>query len=195
MLDLSNNPIVPKFRIWNPPVPARYADAKWDDVAENTRSLFLACRETRKGLYLYGGVGSGKTHTAYALYRSAMKVGLRTKADQQAIPRFWNTTELFRELRADAYREREEKKFVENELMELEGILFLDDVGSEKVTDWVLETFYLVVNKRYNEMLPTIYTSNYGIRELSERLGDRVASRIYESSVLVKMDGVDRRLK
>ena len=37
----------------------------------------------------------------------------------------------------------------------------LDDLGAERLTDWVEETMSLIVNTRYNERRPTIFTSNY----------------------------------
>jgi DNA replication protein DnaC len=168
-------------------VPARYEKAKYEDVPENVRVLFEHIRKTRRGIYLYGGVGTGKTHCAYALYRSTYeKIG--------ANGRFWNVTELLREIRKDMERDKYDKRRVEEDLMDFRGILFLDDIGSENLTDWVLETFYLIINKRYENMLPNIYTSNYNLEELSERLGDRITSRLIESCDIVHMEGEDRRL-
>ena len=51
-------------------------------------------------------------------------------------------------------------------------LLVLDDLGAEKTSEWVEETMNLVVNTRYNERRPTIFTSNY---EDSARRGRRSA--------------------
>ena len=40
-------------------------------------------------------------------------------------------------------------------------LLVLDDLGSEKPSEWVEETMNLIVNTRYNERRPTIFTTNY----------------------------------
>ena len=40
-------------------------------------------------------------------------------------------------------------------------LLVLDDLGAEKTSEWVEETMNLIVNTRYNERRPTIFTSNY----------------------------------
>ena len=37
----------------------------------------------------------------------------------------------------------------------------IDDIGSEKVTDWVLETLSYLVNHRYEHLLPVALTSNH----------------------------------
>ena len=40
-------------------------------------------------------------------------------------------------------------------------LLVLDDLGRERPTDWVEETMTLIVNTRYTESRPTIFTTNY----------------------------------
>lgn len=168
-------------------IPQRYKNVKYEDVRGDIREKFERMSTTRKGLYIYGTVGTGKTHTAYALSESAKeKTGLSA--------RIYNTTELFMDMRKDINREPAEKKNLDKELMEYEGILVLDDIGAEKLSDWVFETFYLILNKRYNDMTPTIFTSNYSIEELSQRIGDRTTSRIVEMCDIVRLDGKDRRL-
>ena len=49
-------------------------------------------------------------------------------------------------------------------------LLVLDDLGAEKTSEWVEETMNLVVNTRYNERRPTIFTSNY--EDLPDEEGD-----------------------
>ena len=39
-------------------------------------------------------------------------------------------------------------------------LLVLDDLGAEKTSEWVQETLGLVVNTRYSERRPTIFTTN-----------------------------------
>lgn len=167
-------------------IPARYEKTKYDDVPMEIRSLFEKIPQTRRGIYIHGDVGTGKTHIAYSLARQSHEMKIMTM--------FWNMTELLHEIRGDFDRPYAEKSRVSGDLMSFKGLLFLDDVGSEKVTDWVLETFYLVINRRYNEMLPTIVTSNFPISVLSERIGDRIVSRIVEMCDVVELIGHDRRI-
>lgn len=65
--------------------------------------------------------------------------------------------------------------------------LILDDIGTSKTTDWVLEQLYLLINYRYEMKLTTIYTSNYSLDELGEKLGDdRIPSRIQADCKIIK---------
>ena len=41
-------------------------------------------------------------------------------------------------------------------------LLVLDDLGAEKPSEWVEETMNLIVNTRYNEKRPTIFTTTPG---------------------------------
>lgn len=168
-------------------IPARYENSSYADVPAKLKKLFEAMKDSRKGLYLHGDVGTGKTHIAYALLKEWEAKGGR--AD------FWNTSELLQDFKDEYDRDAFSKKHTFDRLMDSKRLLFLDDIGSEKVTDYVLERFYLLVNHRYNEMIPTVFTSNLSIGQLAEKIGDRIASRIVELCDVVPLTGEDRRLK
>lgn len=169
-------------------IPERYSEAKYEDVPESIRTLVKAMRESKRGIYIHGGVGSGKTHIAYAVARKWNEVTGRA-------PHFWNTTELMQEIKDDFDRDAYSKKHTLENLMTTESLIVLDDIGVEKVSDWVLERFYLLVNRRYNEMRPIIFTSNYTPADLADKIGERTVSRIVELCEVVKVDGIDRRLQ
>lgn len=164
-------------------IPKRYEKAKWDDIPNIIRDR-VSATQLEKGFYIYGPVGSGKTHVAYALYKRIVE----TKRSVW----FWNVTDLIHELKLDI--DRREKLYIGEGILGFEGILILDDIGAERPTEWVAETLYLIVNKRYNAMLPTIFTSNLPVSDLGDKIGDRIASRIVEMCEIIKLDGGDRRL-
>ena len=80
-------------------------------------------------------------------------------------------------------------------------LLILDDLGAEKPSEWVEETMNLVVNTRYNERRPTIFTSNYedlpdeagDPQSLKARVGFRIHSRLHEMCEFLEYDGADYR--
>lgn len=178
-------------------IPERFKNAKYEDVPSQIRKLYERMPETRRGLYIHGAVGTGKTHFCYGIKQNYDQPHHNTPdgyhPGRSSI--MWNMTELLRDMRQDFDRSAYDKTQVEEQIMEFQGLVILDDVGSEKITDWVAETFYLIVNKRYNEMRPTIFTSNLNLQDLSERIGDRTVSRIVEMCDTVELIGADRRLK
>ena len=79
-------------------------------------------------------------------------------------------------------------------------LLVLDDLGSEKTSEWVEETMNLIVNTRYNERRHTIFTSNYEDTPddsdpecLKARIGFRIHSRLHEMCEFLEYDGADYR--
>ena len=80
-------------------------------------------------------------------------------------------------------------------------LLVLDDLGAEKPSEWVEETMNLIVNTRYNERRPTIFTTNYEdvpddgeIDALKARVGFRLHSRLHEMCEFLEYDGGDFRM-
>ena len=86
-------------------------------------------------------------------------------------------------------------------------LVVLDDVGTEKPTEWAVNRLYLIINDRYNANKPLIITSNYTSKEIEERLnnptdaktagvtGSRIVSRIAEMCKVLTIRGEDRRVK
>jgi DNA replication protein DnaC len=65
-------------------------------------------------------------------------------------------------------------------------LLYIDDLGSERHTDWVVEQLYALVNERYENQRSVLVTSNAradagaGLQELEEQIGSRTVSRLVE---------------
>lgn len=168
-------------------IPIRYQNAQYETVPQDIRDRFEKIRDTRRGLYIHGPVGTGKTHIAYSLKKHWDEKGRSSL--------FKNTTELIRSIKNDFDKKLYDRDREEQDIMESKGLLFLDDIGSEKITEFVAETFYLIVNHRYQEVLPIIFTSNLPIADLAERVGDRTASRIVEMCDVVELVGDDKRME
>lgn len=139
--------------------------------------------ETGGWLFLYGPAGVGKTHLVVAILQ---KIWPR-------MPIFYPVPELLLHLRSCLREQTEEEAILP---FKNAPVLILDDMGVEKITDWVRQAFYVILAHRDREELPTIFTSNLSLDELEERIGDdRITSRIAGSAKIVKMEGADYRLK
>jgi DNA replication protein DnaC len=83
-------------------------------------------------------------------------------------------------------------------------VLVLDELGAQKPSDWVRDQVAYVLNYRYNENKVTIVTTNFldydsdeskpgRADSLTQRIGPRIRSRLFEMCKTVKMDGKDFR--
>lgn len=170
----------------------------------------------KRGVYIYGGVGSGKTQLAVDLisqYAQACKkeivvgeeeeykddiVVFKDKTALTFDPKlfyFFNVPALLikiRSLFSDSANETLDQLLSDLDQYEY---LILDDLGAEKPTEWVLEILYVLVNNRYENLQKLIVTSNKSPQEIAEVVGDRIASRLREMCKTVKMTGEDQRQK
>ncbi|MFJ8602260.1 ATP-binding protein [Streptomyces shenzhenensis] len=185
---------IPALQAAQDRIPARYQVAVADHpaVAAWVRGIARAGRPGPEGapgiaqgrsLLIVGTTGTGKTHQAYGAVRSLLLAGVRLR---------WKATtaaDLYAELRPRPGHDGE------RELMDLARcpLLIIDDLGAAKNSEWTEEITMRLVNRRYNEMLPTLVTTNLGMADLCAHIGDRVASRLSEMSDKVILDGPDRR--
>jgi DNA replication protein DnaC len=160
---------------------AARARMKVDEYLENWEEN----REAGRGLYFCGGVGTGKTHLAVAVMQEIIR--------RKRVPSLFVTIpELLDNLRG-AYNDPARDLDEWMDAVKNADLLILDDLGSEKATTWVQERLFVIVNHRYREALPTIFTSNIGPEALPSQLGQRTASRIIAMCEGVELEGADYR--
>lgn len=170
-------------------VPRRYwaAEADRPEFAEYIASF---AGNGGAGLYIHGGVGAGKTHAASAMARLFAEAGYDV-AFTTAKGMLERVKATFDEGGTEAAVARYAKC----------DVLVLDDLGKEDATEWSVGTVFSVLDARYEDMRPTIVTSNYAPGALADRLarrGERVtaeaiASRISQTCRTVYLGGRDRR--
>ena len=158
--------------------------------------------DKRPGLLLIGEVGCGKTHLAVAALREIMAKGFEGL--------FCNYQTLLNDIKA-GYDPASNSSNREAYRTALESeLLLLDDLGAHRITDWVEDTINSIVTYRCDNRKPLIATTNMpdadagsvtvqrsGLdkpeyrRTLSEQIGKRARSRLFEMCTVIRMPLVE----
>ncbi len=204
-------------------IPLRYQNCSLDNFKseQNSKQNFAFRYASRlvmdypavdRGLLFMGSAGVGKTHLAVAILKGLIAKGFACL--------FTESGSLLKQIQ-DSYNpiSKSSEMRVLAPVYQAD-VLALDELGATVPTDWVRDTMYQIINKRYNDKKLTIFTTNYldepriektrepnstsrtfsskanpdRIREpLEDRIGVRLRSRLYEMCHEVVIEGEDYR--
>ncbi len=126
-----------------------------------------------KSLYLYGIYGSGKTTFAYAVITQVM-INLQRKGY------FWPMwvsaksfdNQLLQAIKADGGDEWIMEKYSETDL------LYIDDIDKISPTARCASQLFEIINRRMDNNLPTIITSNCDVSDFGKLFDGSLSSRM-----------------
>ena len=185
----------------------RYKDTTFDKTdlkrPEDFQRAFQRCQkycqipdqalEQGYGLYIYGESGLGKTHLTACMCNELM-----SQMRQCLFTNFFEISKLIR----STWNGNADAANVINRICDVD-FLFLDDLGTEVLTkngedNWLQGQVFDIINKRYNNKKPTIFSSNYSMNELITERGmmKKTVDRIGEmSTAMIKLTGESYRRK
>ena len=162
-------------------IAKKYAE-EWENFkAEGTGIIFI------------GKYGTGKTHLAFAIANHLLNKG---------IPVVYETLINLMEKLKFGYEKNSDLGYYEIIKLYCEcDLLIIDDLGKEKLSEWVLEKLFQIINTRYENMLPILITTNYNEKEIIKRLSynndgiaaESLVSRLNEICLEVDMNFEDYR--
>jgi len=180
-------------------VPGLYADASIEnfrqdlfkeirsnqalhDARNNAIRYITAFSQYEKegiGLYIWSKVkGSGKSRLASTISNELTEQGIRNRFASASsmlseIQQSWNDKSL------------SEKRIIDSYIKP--RLLIVDDIGAKSGQNWMDEKFFQIIDARYQQGKPTIFTSNYSPENLpfDARIQDRICD--IERFVQIKM--------
>lgn len=123
--------------------------------------------KTNQGIYLYGGSGIGKSYMMVALCNEFIHIRNKKVA-------FVSCRIMMEKLRDKVINDKESYLSLMDKLKNTD-ILVLDDLGSEKITDWSKdEVLFDILDSRSKSNLFTFVTSEFSLSELEELYGGKI---------------------
>ena len=157
----------------------KYPDSQLSKLAHDfVRRWREFYRANGVGLYIYGGVGVGKTFYASCIANEIAKVyGGTVKA--------LSITMVLNELFSTEEKAQYITRLVNHDL------LIIDDLGTERRTGYTTEQVFSIIDERYKTKKPLIITSNVPYSALSQN--ERIDSRIIEMCLPVAAGNETKR--
>lgn len=135
-------------------------------------------------LLLLGDVGRGKTFLASAIANSLVAAGRPVV--------YFTFSEFLDLVRLNKFEENEEYRQGVQRLLDAD-LIVLDDLGAEKVTEFVGQELFNVINQRINRKLPIVISTNLTPLEIDNVYGERLASRMLNGFHTLPLRGDDVR--
>jgi DNA replication protein DnaC len=175
---------------WTQMIPDRFKNYTSDGCPNETLVMKLyewAGRDpirTGMGATIIGEPGRAKTGAAVGIMRDLHSQGHSCL--------FKNTQDLLDEIK-QTFDSRDDAHTKPLAKAERATVLLLDDLGAEHITDWGATTINQLLRKRYDDLKPTIITTNMTSEQFDRQMNERIMSRLRESSEFIYTSGRDYR--
>lgn len=173
--------------------------SEWVEPLPGAEWLNQYGKPNARGLYLYGGSGTGKSVAAALVIRAWLKEWAEqplVEVDQvEREWRFIGCAAFVMQLQ-EAWRDgSEESAFKILKRYAEVPHLVIDDLGTEKATDFVKQSIYFLINEREQWGRQTIITSNFPLEAIDEQYDQRISSRIVGMCDVRSVKGKDHRVE
>ena len=186
-------------------IPKRVLTYTFENLSRNREKGILAkeiikiCKniinkQSTRGVYVYGPTGTGKTYLMGSIYNYFKQNGKE--------PAILYYPEFIRKIKSKISNNSYDLYI---DLIRDEEILIIDDIGAENITEFIRdEILGPIINHREAEKLPTFFSSNLSIDDLSELLSNvkttidrtkalRIVERIHSLCSSHFLDGENER--
>jgi DNA replication protein DnaC len=164
-------------------VPKIFQSASFDNWNHSNplkKELLSFLDQEKPFLVILGSNGCGKSYASVALMKEYYK-------KHKNIPIFYAVSEMYQQW----LKEMPSPNAFTYRLTNHE-LLVIDDLGIRTPSDAFLDYIYLIINSRYSNLKRTIVTTNLDSKELVDKFGKTIVSRLL-SGIKIHMKGLDMR--
>ena len=154
-------------------------------AARNYVENFQTFKKDGKGLLLYGNVGTGKTYVAAAIANALVDKGVPVLVT--------NFARISNKLQ-ESFEGRQ--AYLDN--LDRFDLLVIDDLATERRTEYMQEIVFNVVDARYRSGLPMIITTNLSLEAVKNPpnvADNRIYDRVLEKCFPIEVKGKSHRRK
>ncbi|MFN3870656.1 MAG: ATP-binding protein [Aquificaceae bacterium] len=175
-------------------IPPRFLHAEFENymaISHSQKSAYEVCLhyvhtfdpKEGRGLTFIGPPSVGKTHLAVAVLK-----GIYRQKKIRGV--FFDTKDLLYRLQSQS----DDRYYRLMNFVLKVPLLVLDDLGSERLSDWRIEVLSHIISHRYNFLKSTIITTNYSLKKqeeddvaktLEERLSSAIVGKIYQMNAVI----------
>lgn len=144
-------------------------------------------------IVIIGGVGTGKTHLAYAILNAmAEKTSLSSGSGA------WYREDKVTYRRAKTIIDEIKSSWKSDERSPIHDLaevplLIIDEIGVQYGSESERIELFDLFDRRYNDVLPTIVISNNNLAALQKILGQRIYDRITGGALIFELTGISHR--
>jgi len=191
-------------------LPFDLAESRLDNLIgyDDERKEIANAVRTGQSIFLHGRPGRGKSHAAagamwFWLRRNLplvepLQPGVTQNSPavdfaQARLPIWTRFSKVLREIQSTYKAESSASTDGVVARYAKAPFVVFDDLGTEKGSDWALQVMNEIVEERSGFMRPTVYTSNFDLVEIGDKIDHRIRSRCGRCC-RVELKGTDYRL-
>lgn len=135
------------------------ASIDWDELKLETN-----------GFYLFGRPGTGKSTMVFRAIDKFYQWCLEDLDRHMPSIKYVSEPDLIASMKREFDGRHSEATSVLSNCQST-GLLVIDELGKARHTEWTLDQLFMLINKRYENLKPTLFASNYRVSELQHGVG------------------------